>query len=61
MTNPSGGNLQDVSATLKKLQRAIYYLIWKRSGFGEVCIHCGHVYPGHEPKCKAAEVEELVR
>jgi hypothetical protein len=61
MTNPSGGNSQDVSATLKKLQRAIYYLIWKRSGFGEVCIHCAHVYPGHEPKCKAAEVEELVR
>jgi hypothetical protein len=60
MTNPqsSGGS---VDATVKKLQRAIYYLIWKRTGFGEQCIHCGHLYPGHEPKCKAAEIEELVR
>lgn len=46
---------------VKKLQRAVYYLVWKRTGFGEQCIHCGHAYPGHEGKCKAAEVEELVR
>ena len=44
-----------------KLQRAVYYLIWKRTGFGEQCVHCGHSYPGHAEKCKAAEVEELVR
>ena len=43
------------------LQRAVYYLIWKRTGFGEQCIHCGHAYPTHEHKCKAAEVEQLVR
>ena len=30
----------------------------KRSGFGEHCIHCNHSYPGHENKCKAAEVEQ---
>jgi hypothetical protein len=59
MTNPQTGG--GVDATVKKLQRAIYYLIWKRTGFGEQCIHCGHLYPGHEPKCKAAEIEELVR
>jgi len=44
-----------------KLQRAVYYLIWKRTGFGEQCVHCGHAYPAHAEKCKAAEVEELVR
>jgi hypothetical protein len=60
MTNPNAG-ANDTAATLKKLQRAIYYLIWKRTGFGEQCIHCGHTYPGHEPKCKAAEIEERVR
>lgn len=60
MTNPNAG-AGDMAATIKKLQRAIYYLIWKRSGFGEQCIHCAHVYPGHEPKCKAAEIEEMVR
>ena len=60
MTNPNAG-ASDTAATLKKLQRAIYYLIWKRTGFGEQCIHCGHTYPGHEPKCKAAEIEEMVR
>lgn len=60
MTNPSP-NPGSVEATVKKLQRAMYYLIWKRTGFGEQCIHCGHLYPGHEPKCKAAEIEELVR
>jgi hypothetical protein len=60
MTNPSPSP-GSVEATVKKLQRAMYYLIWKRTGFGEQCIHCGHLYPGHEPKCKAAEIEELVR
>jgi hypothetical protein len=39
----------------------VYYLIWRRTGFGEQCIHCGHAYPGHEPTCKAADIEELVR
>lgn len=67
MTNPSSGStagsasLSDLSDRLKKMQRAVYYLIWRRTGFGEQCIHCGHSYPGHEAKCKAAEVEELVR
>ena len=46
---------------VKNLQRAVYYLIWRRTGFGEQCIHCGHSYPGHEPTCKAADIEELVR
>ncbi|HUF28439.1 MAG TPA: hypothetical protein VMM18_15790 [Gemmatimonadaceae bacterium] len=44
-----------------RLQRAVYYLIWKRTGFGEHCIHCNHIYPAHENRCKAADVEELVR
>jgi hypothetical protein len=46
---------------IKKLQRAVYYLIWKRTGFGEQCVHCGHAFPKHENKCKGAEIEELVR
>ena len=62
MTNPSSGmSSTDVTDRIKKLQRAVYYLIWRRTGFGEQCIHCGHNYPGHEPKCKAAEIEELGR
>ena len=52
---------QQLEERVKNLQRAVYYLIWKRTGFGEHCIHCNHTYPGHEAKCKAAEVEALVR
>ena len=44
-----------------KLQRALYYLVWRRGGFGDHCIHCGSAYPKHEARCKAAEVEDLVR
>ena len=62
MTNPTAGpSVADLADRMKKMQRAIYYLIWRRTGFGEQCIHCGHSYPGHENKCKAAEIEELVR
>ena len=62
MTNPStAASASDLADRVKKLQRAVYYLIWRRTGFGEQCIHCGHTYPGHEPKCKAAEIEEMVR
>ena len=46
---------------IKSLQRAIYYLIWKRTGFGEACIHCNKAFPNHEAKCKAADVEQLIR
>ena len=46
---------------ITKLQRAVYYLIWRRGGFGDHCIHCGSAYPKHEQRCKAAEIEELVR
>ncbi|HEX2779411.1 MAG TPA: hypothetical protein VHM30_07920 [Gemmatimonadaceae bacterium] len=33
---------------ITRLQRAAYYLIWKRAGFGDQCIHCGSAYPKHE-------------
>ncbi len=58
MTPADGNQLEE---KIQKLQRAVYYLVWKRTGFGEHCIHCNHIYPGHENKCKGAEVEELVR
>jgi hypothetical protein len=54
-------DIKQVEDRIKKLQRAVYYLVWKRTGFGERCVHCGGTYPKHEEKCKAAEVEELVR
>jgi hypothetical protein len=57
----SSPSLRDLEDRVAKLQRAVYYLIWKRTGFGEQCVHCGHSYPGHGEKCKAAEIEELVR
>ena len=53
--------VKQLEERVKSLQRAVYYLVWKRSGFGEHCIHCNHSYPGHENKCKAAEVEQLIR
>ena len=53
--------LSDLEDRVKKLQRAVYYLSWRRTGFGEQCIHCGLSYPNHEPKCKVSEIEELVR
>src|SRR6476661_3591381 len=58
---PSNTAVQELEDKVAKLQRAVYYLIWKRTGFGEQCVHCGHSYPGHAEKCKAAEVEALVR
>ena len=61
MAEGSAGDFKQIEARIAALQRAVYYLIWKRSGFGEHCIHCGHAYPSHDNKCKAAEVEALVR
>jgi hypothetical protein len=51
----------DIEDRVKKLQRAVYYLSWRRTGFGEQCLHCGHSYPKHEEQCKVSEIEELVR
>ena len=53
--------LRHLEDRVAKLQRAVFYLTWRRGGFGDHCIHCGAPYPGHEEKCKAAEVETLVR
>jgi len=52
---------RQLNERIKALQRAVYYLVWKRTGFGEQCIHCNGAYPTHIDKCKAAEVEALVR
>ena len=60
-TMDSSTSHRDLEDRIAKLQRAVYYLIWKRTGFGEQCVHCGHSYPGHAERCKAAEIEELVR
>jgi hypothetical protein len=54
-------NVEQLEARVKQIQRAIYYLVWRRTGFGEQCIHCGHSYPGHEHNCKGADIEALVR
>ena len=54
-------NADSTEDRLRNIQKAIYFLIWKRSGFGEHCIHCNHKYPDHENKCKAAEIEQLIR
>ena len=64
MTPPppdSDNDLKQLNERIKSLQRAVYYLVWKRTGFGEQCVHCNHAYPDHENHCKAAEVEQLVR
>lgn len=51
----------ELEERIAKLQRAVYHLIWKRTGFGEQCVHCAHAYPSHGERCKAAEAEALVR
>jgi len=61
MTPSSDADTRQVNERIAALQRAVYYLVWKRTGFGEVCIHCNHAYPDHENQCKAADVERLVR
>jgi hypothetical protein len=58
---PDSSSMKELEDRIAKLQRAVYYLVWKRTGFGEQCVHCGHSYPSHGEKCKAAEVEALVR
>lgn len=57
----TSSNVEQLEDRIKKLQRAIYSLVWRRTGFGEQCLHCGHSYPGHEHKCKVSDIEELVR
>ncbi|HVE80264.1 MAG TPA: hypothetical protein VNA89_15465 [Gemmatimonadaceae bacterium] len=61
METTTSTTTQQLEERIKKLQRAVFYLVWKRTGFGEHCVHCGHAYPKHESLCKAAEVEALVR
>ena len=58
---PSLDRLKQLEDRVAKLQRAVYYLIWRRGGFGDHCIHCESPYPNHAPRCMAAEVEALVR
>jgi hypothetical protein len=53
--------LEDLKERFQRLQRAVYYLVWKRTGFGDQCLHCGSTYPKHLPHCRAAEIEALVR
>ena len=65
MTNdapaPAVDRVKQLEDRVSKLQRAVYYLIWRRGGFGDHCIHCESPYPTHAPRCMAAEVEALVR
>ena len=44
MSSGTSTTIQDLEDRVAKLQRAVYYLIWKRTGFGEQCVHCGHSY-----------------
>ncbi|MEP6730843.1 MAG: hypothetical protein ABJE10_09400 [bacterium] len=57
----SSTSTKELEDRVAKLQRAVYHLIWRRTGFGEQCVHCGHAYPSHGERCKAAEAEALVR
>jgi hypothetical protein len=58
---PSIDRLKQLEDRVAKLQRAVYYLIWRRGSFGDHCIHCDTPYPNHAPRCMAGEVESLVR
>ncbi len=53
--------LADLKERVQALQRALYYLVWKRTGFGDQCLHCAKAYPKHEEHCRAAEIEQLIR
>jgi hypothetical protein len=63
MADEAGGesDVADLRERVLALQRALYYLVWKRTGFGDQCLHCGKLYPKHEQHCRAAEVEQLIR
>jgi hypothetical protein len=54
-------DLADLRERVQQLQRALYILVWKRTGFGDQCIHCAKAYPNHEQHCRAAEIEPLIR
>lgn len=54
-------DIELMAKQINNLQRAMFALIWKKSGFGEHCIHCTHQYPNHDVNCKAAEIEALIR
>jgi hypothetical protein len=54
-------DLANLKERVQALQRALYFLVWKRTGFGDQCIHCAKAYPNHEPHCRAAEIEQLIR
>lgn len=58
---PPPNQLRQLEERVAKLQRAVYYLVWRRGSFGDRCIHCDTPYPNHAPRCMAAEVEALVR
>ena len=60
-TNDVETRLRLLEDRAAKLQRAVYYLVWRRGGFGDHCIHCNGAYPKHREQCKAAEIEALVR
>jgi hypothetical protein len=53
--------LAELKERVQALQRALYFLVWKRTGFGDQCLHCGKQYPKHENHCRAAEIEQLIR
>ena len=57
----NGSELADLKERVQALQRALYFLVWKRTGFGDQCLHCGKSYPKHEEHCRAAEIERLIR
>lgn len=53
--------LANLKERVQALQRAVYFLVWKRTGFGDQCIHCAKPYPRHDEQCRAAEIEQLIR
>lgn len=46
---------------IKSLKRAVYHLVWKRSGFGDQCVHCAGQYPKHDPNCRLLDIDQLIR
>ena len=54
-------DVEKMAKQIANLQRAVFHMIWKKSGFGEHCIQCDGRFPNHDESCKARDIEALVR
>jgi hypothetical protein len=61
-TEPARSGAHDaLQRQIADLKRAMYHLLWRKTGFGEKCVLCDHAFPGHDASCQGKEIEALIR